>query len=447
MNPLTQSEQAYPSSWRAWRVTGLLTVIYVFSFVDRQVLNLLVGPIQSDLGLSDTEVSLLQGFGFVATYVLLSIPIGRLVDTRNRVTIIALGVAFWSIATAACGLVKSFMGLLMARAGVGVGEASLTPAAWSLLADYFPPERRSFPLSIFLMGPYLGVGVAMISGGLLMDDLLIRGPIAVPLLGTLAPWQLTFLVVAAPGILLTGLMLLVREPSRRDIAPSVGVASSHDIAHWVKANGRVYTALLAGVPCIIVILYGLQAWAPTYLVRVHGLSLGEAGTRYGAIALLCGSLGVLSGPGLGRLLQRVGYTDYPLRIAAWSLALTAPALLVLAVASNTWVALGSIGMVSFLVTVPLALVASALQLVTPNRMRGVLSGAYVVSTSVVGMAMGPSLIALATDYWFQDPAAIGLSMALVGVIVAIAGVTLIARGQTRYRHLIATLGDNSRAQG
>lgn len=222
MNPLTQSEQAYPSPWRAWRVTGLLTVIYVFSFVDRQVLNLLVGPIQSDLGLSDTEVSLLQGFGFVATYVLLSIPIGRLVDTRNRVTIIALGVAFWSVATAACGLVKSFMGLLMARAGVGVGEASLTPAAWSLLADYFPPARRSFPLSIFLMGPYLGVGVAMISGGLLMDDLLARGPIAVPLLGTLAPWQLTFLVVAAPGILLTGLMLLVREPSRRDIAPSVG---------------------------------------------------------------------------------------------------------------------------------------------------------------------------------------------------------------------------------
>ena len=116
MNSLTQIEQAYPSPWRAWRVTGLLTVIYVFSFVDRQVLNLLVGPIQSDLGLSDTEVSLLQGFGFVATYVLLSIPIGRLVDTRNRVTIIALGVAFWSIATAACGLVKSFMGLLMANA-------------------------------------------------------------------------------------------------------------------------------------------------------------------------------------------------------------------------------------------------------------------------------------------------------------------------------------------
>ena len=133
----------YPSPRRAWGVTFLLTVVFVFSFVDRQILNLLVGPIQQDLDLNDTQVSLLQGFGFVATYVLLSIPIGRLVDTRRRISIIAFGVAFWSLATAACGLARSFTGLFVARAGVGVGEATLTPAAWSLLADYFPPHRRS----------------------------------------------------------------------------------------------------------------------------------------------------------------------------------------------------------------------------------------------------------------------------------------------------------------
>lgn len=139
----------YPSPRRAWRVTALLTLIFVFSFIDRQILNLLVGPIQQDMGLSDTQISLLQGPGFFATYVLLSVPIGRLVDTRGRLTIIVDGVAIWSVATAACGLARSFGALFVARAGVGIGEATLTPAAWSLLADYFPPQRRSLPFSIF----------------------------------------------------------------------------------------------------------------------------------------------------------------------------------------------------------------------------------------------------------------------------------------------------------
>jgi len=432
----------YPGPRRAWGVTLLLTVVFVFSFVDRQILNLLVGPIQQDLNLNDTQVSLLQGFGFVATYVLLSIPIGRLVDTRRRISIIAFGVAFWSLATAACGMARSFAGLFAARAGVGVGEATLTPAAWSLLADHFPPHRRSLPFSVFLMGPYLGVGIAMIAGGLVMDGLTQRGSMALPLVGQLAPWQATFFVVAAPGILLTGLLLMVREPARKGLkagAAPVGV-SYQDIMAWVRAHARVYVALLVGVPCIALVLYGLQAWIPTYLLRVHGMSLGEAGTQYGVIALLAGSLGVLSGPFAGRYLERRGHTDYQLRVCVIALALIGPGLAALAIAPSATSALVCIALVSYLVPLPLALVATALQSATPNQMRGVLVGTYVVTTNVIGLAFGPSMVALATDYLFRDPAAVGKSLALVGVIVAFVGIFLIARALAPYRALLAEHG-------
>lgn len=432
----------YPSPRRAWTVTGLLTVVFVFSFVDRQILNLLVGPIQKDLGLSDTEVSLLQGFGFVATYVLLSIPIGRLVDTRRRISIIAFGVAFWSLATAACGMARSFSGLFVARAGVGVGEATLTPAAWSLLADYFPAHRRSLPFSVFLMGPYLGVGIAMIAGGLVMEGLAGSGRLELPLLGSVAPWQATFFAVAAPGILLTALLLLVPEPSRKGLAAGTSpeAASYRDVIAWVSAHHRIYVALLIGVPCIVLVLYGLQAWIPTYLLRVHGMSLGEAGTQYGTIALFAGSLGVLSGPFVGRYLERRGHSDYPLRVCVLALALIGPGLAALAFAPSTTAALFCIALVSYLVPLPLALVAAALQNATPNQMRGVLVGTYVVTTNVVGMAFGPSLVALATDYLFVDPAAVGKSLALVGAVVSVLGMYLIGRALASYRALLEAQG-------
>lgn len=431
----TAAGVGYPPAGIAWYVTLLLTVVFIFSFVDRQILNLLVGPIQQDLGLSDTEVSLLQGLGFVATYVLLSIPIGRLVDTRSRIGIIAGGIAVWSAATAACGLARSFGAMFAARAGVGIGEATLTPAAWSLLADYFPPHKRSLPFSIFLMGPYLGVGIAMVLGSMLMTSLSAREPIPLPLVGVLAPWQLTFLIVAAPGLVLTALVLMVREPPRQGLLPlaAPSAAAFSDILRWVRLHLRIYTALLLGIPCIVLVLYGLQAWVPTYLLRVHAMSLGEAGTQYGIIALVAGCLGVLSGPVVARLLERLGYRDAQLRIAVIALLLMCPGLAGLAVAPSATMALACIAVVSYLVPLPLALVATALQAVTPNQMRGVIVGTYVVTTNVIGLALGPSLVALGTDYVFGEPEAVGKSLALVGSTVAILGVVLIVRGLAPFR--------------
>lgn len=417
---------SYPSPSLAWYVTILLTVVFILSFVDRQILNLLVEPIQEDLGLTDTQFSLLQGFAFVGANVFVSIPLGRLVDTKRRTFIIAGGIFVWSLATAACGMARSFIGLFVARAGVGIGEATLTPGAWSLLADYFPLNRRTVPFSIFLMGPYLGVGVAMIAGGFLMDTL--TG--IEPLPRGMEPWQLTFIIVAAPGLIFSLLVALVPEPSRKGIL-LIGKQTETSLSHlveFIRRNARIYIALLIGSPCIIMLMYGLQAWIPTYLLRVHGMSLSEAGTEYGLIAIFSGSAGVLSGPLVGKIFVRWGYPDFQLRIPGLVLVLVIPNLIMLALSENALTALVFIAIISFLVPLPLSLVATALQAVTPNHMRGVIIGVYVVTGNLLGLGLGPTLVALSTDYIFTDPTAVGMSLALVGSTIAILGFCLFWRG-------------------
>ncbi len=438
-------EAAYPSSRLAWRVTLLLTFAYMLSFVDRQIVNLLVEPIQQDLQISDTQMSLLQGFAFIITYILFSIPLGRLADTHSRKLIVAGGVLFWSLATAACGLANSFRQLFAARAAVGMGEAALTPAAWSMMADYFPPERRGFPISVFLMGPYLGAGFSMILGGALMGMMADVSVVSLPLVGDLKPWQVTFMVVGAPGVLVALLFLRVMEPVRMQSSlHPVGAAAaetgrpSAGIVQVLMNQARIYTALLVGVPLLVIVLYGLQAWVPSYLVRTFDLSVQEAGLRYGFIALLSGSAGVLSGPVIGRWMAARGIVDYPLRLACYASLGVCPFLLVLPLTSSVNVALAAVVAASVLVTLPLALAASTLQNITPGTMRGVIAGVYVVMTSGVGMGLGPTLIALCTDYIVQDRALVGESLAIVGIAVAVTASLLFLRALRPYRDLVAT---------
>lgn len=439
------SPDEYPSSAVAWRVTILLTVAYMLSFVDRQIVNLLVDPIQADLRISDTQVSLLQGFAFIITYIFFSVPLGRLADTHSRKFIIAGGVFFWSLATAACGLANSFKQLFIARAAVGTGEAALTPAAWSMMADYFPPDRRSFPVSIFLMGPYLGAGLSMIAGGAVMGMMADMDVVVIPLLGDFRPWQVTFMLVALPGALVSILFLRVVEPSRKLAIPGDDSAASQqspnrpsaaEVLAVLRGKAAVYAALLVAIPLLVIVLYGLQAWVPSYLVRGFGMSVQDAGLIYGLIALFSGSAGVLSGPVLGRWLERRGIDDAPLRIGLWSCLGVCPALMVMALSGSVALALVAVVAASILVTLPLALAASTLQTITPGNMRGLLAGMYVVMTSGMGMGLGPTLIALCTDYVVRDRTMVGWSIAIVGFSVAGIAAILFLRALGPYRRLV-----------
>lgn len=429
-----QTPASWPSALQGWYVTLLLTLAYTVSFIDRQVLNLLVTPIQADLGLTDTQISLLQGMAFVLTYVLMSVPLGRWVDRSSRVGILAVGVTAWSIATMACGAARGYLQLGLARMGVGAGEATVTPVAWSLLADYFPPDRLARPVSVFLMGPYLGAGLALILGAEVIEWTRGAGGVVLPWLGEIRPWQLTFIIVGAPGLLLALLLLTIREPVRRGRLPSASSGAVPWSAVWQHAwrHRRVYFAFLVGVPFNVVLLYGLQSWVPTFLVRVHEWDLPLAGRAYGAVALIAGSTGVLAGPVAARWLEARGRADAPLRIAAWSAGLASLSAIAGVLHPDAWPALLLIGVASFWITFPFALITAALQRVTPNEMRGLVAGVYVVMVSVMGLGLGPTLVAVLTDSVFQDPAAVGKSLAVMFAAVGPLAVGLLASGMGSY---------------
>lgn len=431
----------WPSARRGWYATIVLLIAFTFSFVDRQVLNLLVEPIREHFGISDTEVSILQGFAFAFTYVLMSVPVGRMVDRFNRVAIMIGGVLVWSATTISCGLSRTYAQILISRLGVGAGEASLAPAAWSVLSDYFRPERLSRPISVYLMGPYLGAGIAMIAGAEVLDWTRDVDVIEVPLLGQLAPWQLTFIAVGLPGVLIAALVGTVREPVRHGRKDAALVAPPwRDVLGYLWRHKPIYVSLHLGVPCIVVMLYGLQAWTPTVLVRVYEWDLAQAGRVYGFIALFAGSAGVLSGPSVARALDRRGYRDYPLRLAVIAAGCATLSMVALPWQSDAEGALVCIALASFFVTLPLALMTSTMQFVTPNEMRGVVAGMYVVTTNVLGLGLGPTLVAASTDFVFADTTALAYSMALVSVVMGPMAMVLLSVGMKPYIARAAELG-------
>ncbi len=426
-------ENDWPSEARGWLVTFILLIAFTFSFVDRQVLNLLVEPIRQDLQVSDTQISFLQGLAFALTYILMSVPIGRMVDRFNRVHIMIGGVLVWSATTIACGLSKNYTQLLFARFGVGAGEAALTPAAWSVLADYFRPARLSRPISVYLMGPYLGAGIAMIAGAEVLDWSRSVDQVVLPLIGVVAPWQATFIAVGLPGVLVVALLATIREPARKGRqATQSEVPPWSEVWRYLMANKRVYAALHLGVPFIVVMLYGLQGWTPTILLRVYEWDLADAGRTYGVVALVAGSSGVLTGPFVARFLARRGHLDAPLKVAVFGALMATLSLASLPFQPTGELALVSIGLASFSVTLPLALITTVMQEVTPNNMRGVVNGLYVVTTNVLGLALGPTLVAATTDYVFADPLAVAKSLALVSLVVGPIAIWLLNQGRAAY---------------
>ena len=420
---------SWPSARAGWYATLILTFAYTFSFVDRQILNLLVDPIKADLDLTDTRVSFLQGLAFAVPYIVMSIPVGRLVDRVNRIAVLVGGVFVWAGATIASGLSQNYGQLMAARMVVGTGEASVSPAAWSLLADYFPPDKLALPTSIFLMGPYLGGGLALMGGAAAVEWFGSVDLGVLPLVGELATWQFTFIAVAVPGLLIAMVLPTIKNPPRQKKAAVEEQPNNWgDVWRFMKAHARIYIAVLLGVPFTVVVLYGLQGWVPTMLVRVYGWDIPTAGWNYGSLALITGSAGVLIGPIIGRYLLRRGHRDYPLRIGAAGTVGIVISMAFLPFQTDAFGALVCIGFASFFVALPLALMTYVIQTVTPGNMRGVVSGVYVATSNILGLALGPTMVAVTTDYVFQDPAQVHLSLALVSVIVAPIAFILMASG-------------------
>ncbi len=423
----------------AWYVVAMLTLAYAVGFIDRQILNLLVEPIKLDMSLSDTQISLLQGFAFTVAYVMMGPLFGRWIDIGNRRNILFVGVALWSLFTVLCGLSREYWQLFGARMGVGGAEACLLPAAWSILSDYFSKNKLPRAMSVLLMGPYLGGGLALIFGGLILGAVA-TAPAGAP---ALAPWQIAFVAVGVPGFAVALLMLTIREPQRAVAAGADEAAAADartftlaEVAAFLWSRRAFYGAFYGGMSLHVIVLYALPAWVPAFLLRRFDVEAAAVGVEYGALVLLVGSLGVLAGPYAGRYIEKRGFADAPLRTPALAALGVVPFAVALPFCQTYAMALAVIAGATFFYSLPMAMAASALQMVTPNRMRGLASSLYVFTVSVVGLGLAPTIIAAMTDFVFGDPAMVGWSLAVVCSGAGLAAAALMFRGLQAFRQAV-----------
>lgn len=437
--PRHEDERSEGGGFAGWYLIVVLTLAYTASFVDRQVLNLLVAPIKADFGLTDTMLSLLQGVAFTSAYIIMSPLFGRIADVGSRRGVLMFGIGLWSLGTSCCGLARSYWQLFLARFGVGGAEACLTPAAWSIIADAFPARMIPKAFSVYMMGPYLGGGFALIFGGLLLDHAKSWDLSGVPVLASMAPWQLVFFSVGLPGVLIAILLLFVREPARRASGADAHASQRMSLAEvwavfrrWRGFYGNFYL----GMPLFIISLYAFPAWMPTVLIRRFGVSAGQVGVQYGTAVLITGSLGVLISPYVARWVERLGRRDQLLFIPAVASAALVPLCVALHFATSYAAAFTIATLASFVYALPQALSSAALQIATPNRMRGVASSIYVFVISVAGLGLAPTFVALITDHVFHDEQRVGDSLAITCGIAAAAGALILARALKTFRLMV-----------
>ncbi|SFF56686.1 Sugar phosphate permease [Fontimonas thermophila] len=373
---------AYP-----WFVVAILMIAYVFSFVDRQILNLLVGPIRADLGISDTQMSLLMGFSFAIFYTILGIPLARIADSRSRRGLIVAGLVVWSAMTAFCGLARHYWQLLLFRIGVGVGEAALSPAAYSMIADYFPPERRSTAMSVYSMGIFLGSGLAFLVGGLVVQYSVAQGIVVLPLLGEIRPWQTVFLILGVAGVLFSFAFLLVREPPRQGVVAGQDSLPFSEVVSYLWAHRRAVLSHNVGFAMLALCSYGTTAWIPTYFVRSHGWTAAEIGIVFGLEVLVFASAGIIIGGRIADRWIRQGHSDAALRVGVLAGLIT-----LIGGAGYLLAPSGTIAAVALVVPVfglamPFGAAPAALQEIVPNRMRGQTTAVYLFMTNMIGLGI------------------------------------------------------------
>ncbi|MFI8607448.1 spinster family MFS transporter [Pseudomonas sp. NPDC077649] len=432
------NNNGYPSSARAWVTVAILMVAYVLSFVDRQILNLLVEPIRRDLLINDTQMSLLMGLSFALFYTICGIPLGRVADTRSRRGLIAIGVLFWSAATAACGMAKLYWQFLLCRIGVGVGEAALSPAAYSLIADSFPAERRATAISVYSMGVYLGSGLAFLVGGLVIQFASAQGNVLLPVLGEVRPWQLIFLILGGAGVLFTLLMLAVKEPARRGAGAGVAVPLA-DVGRYIRANRRTVLLHNFGFAGLAFAGYGSAAWVPTFYIRTYGWDAGQVGIVYGCIVAVFGCLGIVFGGRLADWMAKRGRSDANMRVGLYAALGALPLVLLFPLMDTAFWASVLLAPTVFCLSMPFGVAPAAIQEIMPNSMRGQASAIYLFVITLIGLGIGPTAVALVTDFVFADDNALRYSLLIVTTLAVLMSIVLLGKSLKPYRESVVRL--------
>ena len=427
-----EASEGYPSARIAWASAGVLMMMYALSFMDRQVVSLLVADLRRDLGVNDFQVSLLQGFAFALLYSVLGVPFGMAADRFPRRNVILVGVLVWATAATACGLAHGYGQLLFARTLVGAGEAALGPAAYSMLSELFPKRRLTLALSVYAVGAQIGSEASLALGGLIVHAA--EHGVMLPVLGLTPAWRFAFLVTGAPGLVLAFAIFLIPEPRRRggDVHAPWG-----EVLAFMRARRSFFACQFTGFSLVIAMAYARLAWAPSYLGRHFGWRIDKIGLVLSAFNLVTGIVCLI---GAGALVDRLfrRYRDAHFRFYAVGslvlmicgpLSFLAPnpwIFFLLSVANALWLGMAGVG-------------ASAIQVVTPAAFRGRISAIYLMVISIVGLTLGPAMVGLFTERLFHDPAKLHLSLATTLALLSPIALAAFALGLKPMRRAVATL--------
>lgn len=426
-----------------WYVVAILLVIYVFSFVDRQIMSLMVGPIKKGLGLEyDWQVGILGGPAFAVFYAIFGIPFGRLADRVNRRSLIAFGLAFWSLMTAGCGIARSFVQMALFRVGVGVGEASLSPSAYSLITDTFPKRSLATALSVYGMGIYIGSGMAYLIGGAAIGALMATEPWSLPVFGVVEPWQKVFIIVGLPGLLILPVLFTIKEPARKDRLKGKDgkdgqVASLGEVISYFRANASTMLAHNLGFALLAFSSYGSAFWLPAVFKRTHQWEASDFGFIYGIITMIFGIAGIVVGGWLADRMRERGRADAKMLVGLIAAVAWFPSGLLFPLVENANVAMVLVAPTIFFAAMPFGVAPAALQELMPNSMRGQASALYLFVVNLLGLGIGPTFLALMTDYVFGE-SGIRYSLVLVTGGAHVLAALALAFGLGPYRRSLAT---------
>ena len=437
------NNQGYPHAVYGWYVAVVLLIANITAFIDRMILSLLVEPIKADLGFTDTQIGLLQGFVFSIFYASVGLPLGRMADYMNRRNIITAGICFWSVMTACCGLARNFLTFFLARMGVGIGEATLGSSGYSLISDYFPKNRRSKPISLLAMGPYLGGGLSFLVGSLVISLIAGYGYQSLPLVGPLKPWQLTFIIVGLPGVLV-GLLVLftVKEPVRHDRitdrSAETKVLPWSATFSYIWSHRVVYGLLTIGTSFNAAIGYAFNSWTPAMVMRVFDWQATEIGFAYGWVLLVFGGGGTFVGGMWADWLGNRGHKDAYMRMMAIASVMLVLFILV-GLLPSPYLMLVFVAIALFFLGSMVGVAMAAITQVTPNEFRGQVLALYLFVLIGIGAGLGPFGVAFISDYIIADPSRLNHSLSLFAAIFVPVPITCFWLCLRTYRKTVETL--------
>jgi MFS family permease len=427
----------------AWLAVAILITAYAINYLDRQVVSLLVEPLKHDLHLNDSQIGLLQGVGFGIFYTLLGLPCGWLADRTHRVRLVACGIALWSVMTIACGLASSFGWLFVARMGVGVGEASLVPAAISLLADLFEPAELALPIAVFNGGVSIGAGLALVLGGT-MIAFAAHGASGLPLIGAwlagLHPWQTVFLMTGAAGLPICIAVLLIAEPARRSGSIPDAVRGSVSVLTHLLAHRALFTKLLLGAGILFILTNAVLAWCPSILARGFGWKPAAIGAALGIPIMACGLTGIVSGGFTAQFLARRAPAEASLRVMSLgALFLLVPIAAIAPLAPDASLAVAGIPLIFFAGSFTFGVMSAVFVVITPERLRGQMVAISLLFGNVLGLGLGPYSVGFLLDHVFHNPARVGLALSIVALAAGLPGALLLCAARRGYRALATSL--------